>query len=330
MKSAFLLISYPVLIMGIIWIIAALIGVYLSPQPLQQVSFDQIIYWGNATILQYGFLILGGIALWFSVAYLFHTKMMRGLSHSRPVFREQEPKIYNMLENLCISRGMNTPHLEIIETDAMNAFASGIDEPSFTVTLTRGLIDKLDDDEIEAVIAHELTHIINRDVRLLVISIIFTGMLGLAAQILWSNMRYQLYFGGRSSRKDKNGGSLLIIVIVISIVVWLGYMATMLTRFTLSRKREFLADAGAIELTKNPEAMMRALLKISGNENLAEAPADIAMMCIENRKRFLGVFATHPPIMKRVRAISQTTNTPIEGIMKKRKQKTPWHVKADN
>ena len=212
-----------------------------------------------------------------------------------------------MLENLSITAGIPTPRLEIIETHARNAFASGIDQKSFTVTVTRGLMNSLSKDELEAVLAHELAHILNRDVRLLIITIIFTGMIGFLAQMAWSNIRYGLIFGGNNR---KNGGG-LIVMLGIAVILGIGYLATLLMRFAISRKREYMADAGAVELTKNPSAMMRALMRISGRDRIPETTDDIAMMCFENAKPFLGMFATHPPIEKRIRAISATTGEDV-------------------
>jgi len=237
--------------------------------------------------------------------------MIRMLSRGHPITRKEEPKLYNLLENMCISRGLTMPKLEIIETDARNAFASGIDPKSYTITVTRGLLRALQDDEIEAVLGHELTHIMNGDVRLLIISIIFTGMIGFTAQIFWNSLRYGRFRGG----KGKRDGRIMIFILAIALILWLGYMATLFTRFALSRSREYMADAGSIELTKNPDAMMRALLRISSYDRIPKTTDDIALMCIENSKSFLGVFATHPPITARLDAISEVTNTPVPNII---------------
>ena len=165
-------------------------------------------------------------------------------------------------------------------------------------------------DELEGVLAHELTHILNRDVRLLIITIIFTGMIGFAAQLVWSQIRYGFIF----SRDRRNNGGGILIMMALACTLWLGYMLTLFTRFAISRKREYMADAGAVQLTKNPEAMMRALQRIAGRDVIPETTGDIAMMCIENHKPFMGLFATHPPIEKRIRALSETTRTPIPQI----------------
>ena len=145
-----------------------------------------------------------------------------------------------LTENLCMSTGMKMPKLKIIESDALNAFASGLNEKSYSVTLTRGIINKLDDDELEGVIAHELMHIRNNDVRLLVISIIFVGIFSLIIQIAFRSFLYGSMT--RSRRKDKGGGGIMIVILVVSIIA---YFISLLFKFALSRKENFMADAGA-------------------------------------------------------------------------------------
>ena len=321
LKCLAVLALYPVLIMAMVWAVAAFLGGSALSGGAPYNHFANTganIYNAHvegdtpaiatAITVKYAPLIITGVAIWFTIAWFFHTMMIRKLSHSRPVTRSEEPELYNMLENLCISRGMPLPRLEIIESHARNAFASGISTKSFAVTVTRGLMNSLAPDELEGVLAHELTHIQNRDVRLLIITIIFTGMFGFLAQIIWSNIRYGIFY--TRGRNDNKGGAVMA-MIVIAVVLWLGYLASLVMRFAISRRREYMADAGAIEMTKNPDAMMRALMRISGRDHIPETTADIAMMCIENHVPFMGVFATHPPIEKRIKAISQSTGTPI-------------------
>lgn len=305
LKSIGLLGFYPFLILGIVWAIGAALGFIGSSNNQSAAAF------GNTLVSNYWPLVLTGVAVWFIGAYFFHTKMVRKLSHSHPVTRKDEPALYNLLENLCITAGMKMPRLEIIETHARNAFASGIDDKSFTVTVTRGLLQSLSKDEVEGVLAHELTHIQNRDVRLLIITIIFTGMIGFAAQMAWSQIRYGLLVGGRRSNNKGNG---IIIFLIIVAVLWIGYFATLFTRFALSRRREYMADGGAVQLTRNPDAMMRALMRIAGKDQIPKMPGDVAMMCIENRVPFMGLFATHPPIEKRIQTLSDMTGFPLPDL----------------
>lgn len=318
LRSLFLLCFYPLLLTGMVWAICYLIGASLLPPP-PGTSFDFMrpVAYASHTAMTYMPMIITGVLIWFMIAWFFNTRMVRALSHSHPVSRQEEPALYNMLENLCITEGMKMPRLEIIESHARNAFASGVDEKSYSITVTRGLLTALQPDEVEAVLGHELTHIINRDVRLLIVSIIFTGLLGFAAQMAWSSFRYNMWAGsGRNYSRSRQQGSannvpIILFILGVMAILWIGYAATLLTRFALSRRREFMADAGSVQLTKNPEAMMRALLRISQRDRIPEATGDIALMCIENSAPFLGLFATHPPLEARIRAISGATGAPI-------------------
>lgn len=309
LRCILLLALYPVLLLAMLWALAFALGVGTVQNPGGNVSevANQVAFANNIAV-EFFPLVFTGVAIWFMIAWFFHTRMVRNLAHSKPVSRAEEPELYNLLENLCISQGVAMPRLEIIETRARNAFASGVSEKSYSITVTRGLMNSLSRDELEGVLGHELTHIINRDVRLLIVTVIFTGLFGFLAQIMWSNIRYNIFYT-RGRRDNKNNA--IAIMLVIAVVLWLGYMATLLMRFALSRRREYMADAGAIEMTKNPDAMMRALMRIAGRDRIPETTDDIAMMCIENHVPFLGLFATHPPIEERIRAISKFTNTPI-------------------
>lgn len=302
LKSIVLLVAYPLLLLLILWACGAVIGAFSGG-----IDNGYAADFGTRIVYDFWPAVLTVCVIWFTIAWFFHTRMVRRLSHSHPVTRKEEPELYNMLENLSITAGIPTPNLEIIETHARNAFASGIDTKSFTVTVTRGLMNSLTKDELEGVLAHELTHILNRDVRLLIITVIFTGMIGFAAQLVWSNIRYGFIYSGNN--RNKSGG--IFILLAIAAILWLGYMATLLMRFAISRKREYMADAGAVELTKNPSAMMRALMRISGRAKIPETTDDIAMMCIENAAPFMGMFATHPPIERRIKALSETTGEEI-------------------
>lgn len=195
------------------------------------------------------------------------------------------------------------PRLKIMETPQLNAFASGVREDNYEITLTRGLIDRLETDELEAVIAHELTHIRNKDVRLLIIAVIFVGIFSFIGEMVFNGvLRRGLRAGGhtRSRNGDSRGGGMLILLAIAIIAI--SYVLAIVIRFALSRKREYLADAGAVDLTRNPDAMISALEKISGKSEI-EAPDDVRQMMVDNPVRFMGVFATHPPIDKRIEAL---------------------------
>jgi heat shock protein HtpX len=242
--------------------------------------------------------------LWFGVAYAFYQGIIDAATGAQRVERTVEPKLYNLLENLCISRGMTMPALRIIETEGMNAFATGLHEGQYSITVTRGLMNALDDKELEAVLAHELTHIRNRDVRLLVIAVVFVGIFSFVGEMAFRGLRFGAV---RSSRRSsgRGGGGAAIAIVVALVMIAVAYALAIVIRFALSRRREYLADAGAVELTKNPDAMISALQKISGNAEV-KAPAEVREMFIENpHSDFASLFATHPPIEKRIEALAK-------------------------
>jgi heat shock protein HtpX len=243
-----------------------------------------------------------GTALWIVIAYWFHQSMIDALTGGREVTRQEQPRLYNLLENLCISRGITMPKLKVADDPALNAFATGMNEKQYAITVTAGLLDRLDDAELESVLGHELTHIRNGDVRMLVIAVIIAGAISFFAELV-----FRLFFQGGMSfrrgggRKGGGAGVAILIAIVLIVVAW---GLSLVIRFALSRSRELLADAGSVELTKNPDAMISALRKIEGRGELAGATSAVMEMCLDNpREEFSDIFATHPPIEQRIQAI---------------------------
>ncbi len=251
--------------------------------------------------VQLAFLLLCGCGVWFVVAYFMHSKLIQKATASRPLSRQENMRVYNLLENLCISQGMRMPKVNIIDDDSLNAFASGINEETFTITLSKGIIAKLNDDELEGVIAHELSHIINRDVRLLIVSIIFVGIFAFISEMIFRNLNF---FG----RGKKDNFLVMIAAVLLAI---LAYVLAQLLHFAISRKREYLADAGAAEMTKRPYALASALKKVSGDPYIeAVERRDVAQLFMHNphlqKKDFFGsLFSTHPPIEKRIELLEQ-------------------------
>ena len=251
-----------------------------------------------------------GTIVWIFIAYHFHQSMIDAITGGYEVSRQQEPRLWNILENLCISRGLTVPKLKLMDSEALNAFASGLNQKQYSITVTRGLLERLEDPEIEAVLGHELTHIRNGDVRLLVIAVVVAGVIAFFAELI-VRMFFQsgLYWRGRrrdsESRGGGGGGGGAAVAIVIAIaLIAVAWLLSVVIRFALSRSREFLADAGSVELTKNPDAMIAALRKIEGRGDLERANSAVMEMCIDNpREDFANLFDTHPPIEKRVEAL---------------------------
>ena len=246
-----------------------------------------------------------GTIVWVAIAYKFHQSMIDAVTGAREVSRAEEPRLYNLLENLCISRGITMPTLRIADDDALNAFATGLNEKQYSITVTRGLMSALNDQEMEAVLGHELTHIRNGDVRMLVIAVVIAGVISFFGEMIFRLFFQDAYYGGRrgSSDGDRKGGAGAAIVIGLVLIV-IAWILSIVIRFALSRRREFLADAGSVELTKNPDAMISALRKIEGRGELHAANSAVMEMCIDNpREGFADLFATHPSVDARVDAL---------------------------
>ena len=249
-----------------------------------------------------------GTIIWVLIAYKFHQRMIDAVTGSHGVTRTDEPRLYNLLENLCISRGIPMPTLRIAEDEALNAFATGLNDKQYSITVTRGLLSALNDQEIEAVLGHELTHIRNGDVRMLVIAVVIAGVISFFGEMVFRLFFQTRFYGrggsGSSSGGNKKGGGAAIAIVIAIVLIVIAWILSIVIRFALSRKREYLADAGAVELTKNPDAMISALRKIENRGELASANSAVMEMCIDNpRQGFSDIFATHPSVDKRVDAL---------------------------
>jgi heat shock protein HtpX len=243
---------------------------------------------------------------WVSISYWLHQAIIDLVTGSRSMERADNPRLYGMLEELCISRGLTMPKLRVMETPAINAFATGLDPEQYAITLTRGLLDALDEDEVEAVLAHELTHIRNDDVRMVVIAVIVAGVISFVAELVFRGLRHVRWSGGSGSgsKRKGNAGAALAAVAIALAALAVAWFLSLLIRFALMRSREFLADAGAVELTKKPDALISALLKIDGKGELEGVPSGVMEMCVDNpRSGFADLFATHPSIEERIDAL---------------------------
>lgn len=254
-----------------------------------------------------------GIAVLFSVvssfvSYYWGDQIVLSMSGARPADRKRDFDLYTVTENLCIAAGLPKPRLYVIEDTAMNAFASGRDPEHSIVCATTGLIDRLERRELEGVIAHELSHIKNYDIRLMAVVAVLAGTIAFLADMF---MRSLWWGGSRRSRDNDNSqlqGILMIVGIVLAIV---SPIIATLIQFAVSRKREYLADASAALLTRYPEGLARALEKLSKDHEVLEAATNAtAHLFITNPFKgknfgawFSGIFNTHPPIAERIKAL---------------------------
>lgn len=250
-------------------------------------------------------LILAGITSFGS--YYWGDKIILAISGARPATREKDFQFYTVVENLCLTAQLPRPKLYVIEDTAPNAFATGRDSYHAVICATTGLLNKLTRSELEGVIAHELSHIRNYDIRLMSIVAVLVGMVTLLAD--WF-MR-SVYWGGRRRDRERKGELQAIFFIAAIFLAFLSPLIARLIQLAISRRREFLADASAVMLTRYPEGLARALEKISANrEPLEAANKATAHLYIINPlkgQRFVGWFAslfnTHPPVQERIKAL---------------------------
>ena len=299
-RSLLLLCLFPCLVVVLTFLFCVLLVHFTA------VEGESVNVWEQSLLMtrQVMPFVLGGVAVWFLIAWFANTAIIRSATGARPLQRRENKRVYNLVENLCMAQGISMPQINLIEDDSLNAYASGINDRTYTVSLSRGIIDRLDDEELEAVIAHELSHIRNRDVRLLIVSIVFVGIFAMLTQLAFR----ALYYAPRSSRNNKNGGRMIVMVLIALAVAAISYFFSSLMRFAISRKREYMADAGSAQMTRRPQALANALRKISQDPDIeAVTRNDVAQLFIEHPRKagISGLFATHPPIEKRIAVLEQ-------------------------
>ncbi len=251
----------------------------------------------NSSVILYGAVIFS-IVMSFS-SYWWSDKIVLTISKAHEITPKDGKEIYRIVENLCITAGLPVPKIYLIKDDSPNAFATGRNPEHGVICLTSGIIDKLEKSELEGVIAHELSHIGNRDILISTVIVVLVGFIALLAD--W--FRYWAFFGGRDN--DNGGGQFQMIMMIVAIVLSiLAPIAAVLMQLAISRKREFLADADGALLTRYPEGLARALEKISADPKpLKEANRATAHLFITNPfrgKKVSKLFMTHPPIEERV------------------------------
>lgn len=241
------------------------------------------------------------------VSYWYSDKIALAISRAHEISHEENPELFHIVENLCITAGLPTPKIYMIDEMAINAFATGRDAKHAVVAVTRGAVEKLNKTEIEGVIAHELSHIGNRDILLLTVIVVLVGFVSLLSH--WF-LRFSFFGGPRRGGRDNQGGQIgSILAIAGLILAILSPLAATLIQLAISRKREFLADADGALLTRYPEGLASALEKISQDPTqLSVANDATAHLYIANpfkKKRFSSLFMTHPPIEERIKILRE-------------------------
>lgn len=266
-------------------------------------AFETLFEGALRDCLWFAPLVTALVALWVWCGFRFNGFILGLATGSEPLTRRTDRRLHGLLENLCISRGIAVPKLLVLETEAPNAFASGTRAEQYAITVTRGLLDLLDEHELEAVLAHELTHIRNDDVRTMMVAVLVVGVISFVGEIVYRGLRESPGLITDSSDSKKGGGK-LIAILVAAVFILVAWGLSVVIRFSLSRRREYLADAGAVELTKNPDAMISALRKIDGKGEIQGVPSAVMELCLDNpRSGFSDLFATHPSVEDRIAAL---------------------------
>lgn len=241
------------------------------------------------------------------VSYYWGDKIVLAMSRARPADRKRDFDFFTVTENLCIAAGLPKPKLYVIEDTAMNAFATGRDPEHAVVCATTGILSRLERRELEGVIAHELSHIKNYDIRLMAVVAVLVGTVAFLADMF---MRSLWWGGSRRSRDDDRGMGSIFLVVGIVLAILTPILATLI-QLAISRRREFLADASGANLTRYPEGLARALEKLSGDREVLEAATNAtAHLYITNPFKgkefhafFSNIFNTHPPIQERIKLL---------------------------
>lgn len=242
------------------------------------------------------FLVAAGIINF--VAYFYSDKIVLGVARATPISKEQVPELYEIVSRLCLKSKIPVPTLYLLNDNGMNAFATGRDQSHSAVAVTKGLLEKMTADEVEAVVAHELSHIRNYDMRTMAIVSILVGFVSIVADLYWSSSAM-----GKAQEKDSSG-ALAIIGAVLSIFAPL---SAFFIQMAISRKREYVADAGAAEMTEKPRALASALKKISMDIRLPKhfsvSTAHLYFTTPASDSLIDQLFSTHPPIAERIRLL---------------------------
>jgi heat shock protein HtpX len=256
-------------------------------------------------VLAGGFMLAFG-TLWTLVALFLGDKIVLGLAGAKEVTAEDEQRLHNVVEEMAIAAGLPKPRVYVIETPALNAFATGLKPEKAAIGVTRGLLDTLSRDELQGVIGHEMGHIANDDIVYMTAVGVIVGMVVLLSDVGLRSMRF-MSFGGRSRSSSKGGnGAAIVMLVILLIFLILAPIAAKMLQMAISREREYLADATGVKFTRNPLGLIGALRKIDGSsERFEGAPKAIQHLFIANPFKKFGekagaLFSTHPAISQRI------------------------------
>jgi heat shock protein HtpX len=258
---------------------------------------------GSAQILY--FAVIFSVLMSF-ISYWFSDKIVLVMARAKEIKESEMPEIYEIVKSLCQKANLPSPKIYLMKEQQPNAFAAGRDKNHAVVAVTQGLLEKLNRQEIEGVIGHELSHIKNKDMLLQTMIVVLVGFVAIISRYFM----YSTMFGGRRDRESNGGGNILGIVGLVTAI--LAPIAAMLIQLAISRKREFLADSSSAYLTKNPDGLASALEKIAGDRNpmktAQEATAHLYIANPLKGNNIIKLFMTHPPVEERIKALHDLPN----------------------
>jgi heat shock protein HtpX len=300
--SFWLVILFCLFVTAVAMVLGLAILAYLSPGTVSHLRIGQAVAIGG---------LAAALALLLSLlAYYSGDSMVLAVSRARPIEHQDDPELFNVVEEMAIAAGLPMPQVYVIQDPAPNAFATGRDPQHAAVTVTTGLRSRLTREELQGVIAHEMSHIRNYDIRLMLLLAVLVGTVVMLADLFWQILWYAPSGSSRRDRdSDKGGGGGILAIVLIVVAVLLALIAPLLAQIiqlAVSRQREYLADASGVELTRNPLGLAHALRKISADPHeLSVANRGTAHLFIVNPiKKFTArahtAFASHPPILERI------------------------------
>lgn len=310
-NSVLLVVAFCLFVTVVAMVLGLAILFYLSPDAAAALN------WKEA-------LIVGGVAAALSlflswIAYVAGDDMIAAVAGARPIEHKDDPELFNVVEEMAIAAGIPMPRVYLIDDPALNAFATGRDPEHALVAITTGLRGKLKRDELQGVLAHEVSHIRNYDIRLMLLLAVLVGSVVMLSDLFWQILRWAP--SGESKRKDKDdkdgGGLIMAVVFVLAIILALiAPLLAHLIQLAVSRQREYLADSSAVELTRYPQGLANALRKLENDPTpLQHANRGTAHLYIVNPiKKFRGLadtmFASHPPLEDRIRRLETLVHEP--------------------